>query len=314
MGKRSGYGAHSTAEEVAQGIDAKNLTAIVTGGASGIGAEVVRILAKQGARVVIAARNKEAAERARAAMEKELPGASVQCMELDLASLASVRGFVEDFKKSGLPLNLLINNAGLMFCPFSLTADGVESQFATNHLGHFLLTNLLLDTMKETAAKSGIQGRIVNLSSVAHATVGYKEGIRDLDAINDRGSYDSKKAYGQSKLANILHANSLTAMFQREKINITANAVHPGLIGTPLWRHSAAMKLFVKIIYAGKWKSVEQGAATTIYAAIHPDMADVSGRYLADCQEAKPSKKALDPQLGKKLWDISELLVSRASA
>ncbi|BBH06099.1 NAD(P)-binding Rossmann-fold superfamily protein [Prunus dulcis] len=208
----SGFGSASTAEQVTDGVDASNLTAIVTGGASGIGLETARVLALRGAHVIIAARNVEAAKEAKQLILKDNRSARVDVLTLDLCSIKSVRAFVGSFNALDLPLNLLINNAGVMFCPHRLSEDGIELQFATNHLGHFLLTNLLLEKMKNTARTTGVEGRIVNLSSIAHVHT-YKDGIH-FDKINDRISYNDKRAYGQSKLANILHANELSRRLQ----------------------------------------------------------------------------------------------------
>ncbi|XAR70285.1 Very-long-chain 3-oxoacyl-CoA reductase [Bertholletia excelsa] len=203
----SGFSACSTAEEVTQGIEGAGLTAIVTGATSGIGMETTRVLALRGVHVVMAVRNLHAGRKIKDNILEKNPQAKVDVMELDLSSMASVRKFASEYKSLGLPLNLLINNAGVVVPPFTLTQDNVELQFGTNHLGHFLLTNLLLDTMKSTARESQKEGRIVNVSSVGHR-LAYSEGIR-FDKINDQSSYNSIYAYGQSKLANILHANEL---------------------------------------------------------------------------------------------------------
>ncbi|XP_078429251.1 short-chain dehydrogenase TIC 32 B, chloroplastic-like isoform X2 [Wolffia australiana] len=234
----SGFGSGSTAEQVTAGVDASNLTAIVTGGASGIGEETSRVLALRGAHVIIAARNIDAANSARSRIIDSNPAARIDVLKLDLASIKSVRSFAMNFLSMDLPLNLLINNAGVMFCPYQLSEDGIEMQFATNHIGHFLLTDLLLGKMKSTARETGIEGRIVNLSSIAHSTYIVPGGIR-FHAINDESSYYDKTAYGQSKLANILHANELSRRLKEEGANITVNSVHPGLIMTNLVRHSA---------------------------------------------------------------------------
>ncbi|URE21690.1 retinol dehydrogenase [Musa troglodytarum] len=208
----SGFGSASTAEQVTAGIDASNLTVIITGGASGIGTETARVFALRGANVIIAARNLEAADGAKQLIQRTAPASRVDILELDLSSLKSVRAFADKFLSMDLPLNILINNAGVMFCPYQLSRDGIEMQFATNHLGHFLLTNLLLEKMRSTAKKTGIEGRIINLSSIAHKHT-YKGGIW-FDRLNDKDVYSDKKAYGQSKLANILHANELSRRLQ----------------------------------------------------------------------------------------------------
>ncbi|RVW41998.1 Short-chain dehydrogenase TIC 32, chloroplastic [Vitis vinifera] len=180
----SGFSASSTAEEVTQGIDGTGLTAIVTGASSGIGTETTRVLALRGVHVVMGVRNMSAGKEVKEAIVKEIPTAKVDAMELDLSSMASVRKFASEYNSSGLPLNILINNAGIMAVPYMLSKDNIEMQFATNHLGHFLLTNLLLDTMKKTTRKSRKEGRIVNVSSMAHRYP-YREGIR-FDKINDK--------------------------------------------------------------------------------------------------------------------------------
>uniref|UniRef100_A0A9I9CVX6 Short-chain dehydrogenase TIC 32, chloroplastic n=1 Tax=Cucumis melo TaxID=3656 RepID=A0A9I9CVX6_CUCME len=285
----SGFGSASTAEDVTQGIDAACLTAIVTGGASGIGLETVRVLAMRKVHVIIGARNLEAANKAKQQLLEENPTAKLDVLKLDLSSIKSTTEFAHNFLALNLPLNILINNAGVMFCPFQLSEDGIEMQFATNHIGHFLLTNLLLEKMKNTAKSTGIEGRIVNLSSIAHAHT-YGGGIR-FNKINDKNGYSDKRAYGQSKLANILHVKELNRRFQEEGVNITANA---------------AFTFFI-------WKSVPQGASTTCYVALHPNLKGVSGKYFLDNNEKRPSSYARDEKLAKKLWDFSKDLISSKS-
>ncbi|TXG58592.1 hypothetical protein EZV62_016421 [Acer yangbiense] len=307
----SGFGSSSTAEDVTHGIDATNLTVLITGGASGIGLETARVLALRRAHVIIAARNMKAASEAKKLIVEDNETARVDVLKLDLASIASIRSFVDKFNALDLPLNILINNAGIMFCPYQLSDDEIEMQFATNHLGHFLLTNLLLEKMKKTAKDTGIEGRIVNLSSIAHQYT-YKGGIR-FDKINDESSYSDKKAYGQSKLANILHANELSRRFQEEGVNITANSVHPGLIMTNLMKHSPLLMRFLKLFSFFIWKDVPQGAATTCYVALHPNLKGVTGKYFIDCNEMSPSSVAKDQALARNLWDFSNKLVRSAS-
>ncbi|XP_015949116.1 short-chain dehydrogenase TIC 32 B, chloroplastic [Arachis duranensis] len=307
----SGFGSASTAEQVTEGIDASNLTCIITGGASGIGLETARVLALRKAHVIIAARNMESAKEAKQLILHQNESARVEIMKLDLTSVNSVRSFAENFLARDLPLNILINNAGVMFCPYQCSEDGIEMQFATNHLGHFLLTNLLLEKMKQSAKASGIEGRIINLSSIAH-TYTYEEGIR-FDNLNDEAGYSDKRAYGQSKLANILHANELSRRLKEEGVNITANSVHPGVIMTPLMRHSTLLMNFLKMFTFFIWKSVPQGAATTCYVALHPSVKGVSGKYFLDCNEFQPSAFASNELLGRKLWDFSNKLINSIS-
>ncbi|GAV62698.1 adh_short domain-containing protein [Cephalotus follicularis] len=307
----SGYGSASTAEQVTEGIDASNLTVIITGGAAGIGLETARVLAIRKAHVIIAARNMEAANRAKNTILDEYEAANVDVLQLDLSSIKSIRVFVDNFKALNLPLNILINNAGIMFCPYQLSLDGIEMQFATNHIGHFLLTDLLIDKMKETARATGIEGRIVNVSSVAHL-LAYEGGIL-FDKINDRKGYSDKRAYGQSKLANILHASELSRRLKVEGVNITGNSVHPGFIMTNLMKYSAVSMKIMKMFSFFLWKDVAQGAATTCYVALHPSLKGVSGKYFEDCNEMKPSAYATDPLLAKNLWDFSRKLINSAS-
>lgn len=299
----SGFSASSTAEEVTQGIDGTGLTAIVTGASSGIGTETARVFALRGIHVAMAVRNIQSGQKVKEDILKERPNAKINVMELDLSSMASVRKFAEEYKSSGLPLNLLINNAGVMAPPFTLTQDNIELQFGTNHLGHFLLTNLLLETMKSTARESRKEGRIVNVSSMGHYYT-YSEGIR-FDKINDKSSFNTIYAYGQSKLANILHTNELAKHLKEEGVNITANSLHPGAIATNLTRYHSFIDGMVS--WVGKYvlKNCQQGAATTCYVALHPQVEGINGEYFSDSNIATRSAFAKDEELAKKLWDFS---------
>ncbi|KAL8138865.1 hypothetical protein V2J09_004866 [Rumex salicifolius] len=299
----SGFSYSSTAEEVTRGIDGNGLTAIVTGASSGIGAETTRVLAMRGVHVVMAVRNTNSGKSVKENIIKEIPNAKLDVMELELSSMASVRKFASEYSSSGKPLNLLICNAGIMATPFGLSKDNIELQFATNHLGHFLLTKLLLETMKITARESNIEGRIVIVSSEAHRFA-YREGIR-FDKINIESEYNSLGAYGQSKLANILHAKELTRRFKEEGVNITANSLHPGSIVTNLLRHRSIVDSLVKTVGKLVLKNVQQGAATTCYVALNPQAKGVSGEYFMDSNVASPTSQAKDAQLASKLWEFS---------
>ncbi|KAE8055377.1 hypothetical protein FH972_012218 [Carpinus fangiana] len=306
---QSGFSARSTAEEVTQGIDGTGLTAIVTGSSSGIGVETTRVLALRGVHVIMAVRNMDAGRNVKEQILNEIPHAKIDVMQLDLSSMGSVRKFASEYNESGLPLNLLINNAGVMASPFMLSQDNIELQFATNHLGHFLLTNLLLDTMKKTARESNKEGRIVIVSSEGHRFV-YREGIR-FDKINDESGYNTLFAYGQSKLANILHANELARRLKEEGVEITANSLHPGAIVTNLLRHHSFISVIASTLGKYVLKNVHQGAATQCYVALHPQVKGVSGEYFMDSNEAKGSSQANDAELAKKLWDFSLSLTSQ---
>ncbi|KAK6262350.1 hypothetical protein QUC31_008166 [Theobroma cacao] len=305
----SGFSATTTAEEATQGIDGTGLTAIVTGGSSGIGTETARVLALRGVHVVMGVRNMTAGRGVKETIVQQNPNAKIDAMELDLSSMASVSKFAADFKSSGLPLNILINNAGIMATSFMLSKDGIELQFATNHMGHFLLTNLLLETMKKTADGSKTEGRIVNVSSRRHK-FSYPEGIR-FDKINDQSGYNSVSAYGQSKLANVLHANELARRLKEDQVAITANSIHPGVIATNLFRHLSFLSGLVGLFGKYVIKNVEQGAATTCYVALHPQVKGRTGLYFADCNVAETSVQANDSELAWKLWDFSLSLVNK---
>ncbi|XP_068502744.1 short-chain dehydrogenase TIC 32, chloroplastic-like isoform X7 [Phaseolus vulgaris] len=259
----SGFSASSTAEEVTQGIDASHLTAIVTGATSGIGVETARVLALRGVHVVMGIRNMAAGAEIKETILRDNPTAKIGMMELDLSSLESVRKFAAQFKSCGLPLNILVNNAGIMATPFKLSKDNIELQFATNHIGHFLLTNLLLETMKQTAIEQRKEGRIVNVSSRRHK-LSYPEGIR-FDKINDESGYNSLSAYGQSKLANVLHANELARRLkvtnlveQEEGTKITANSISPGPIATNLFRYHSLIDVVVGLLGKYVMKNIQQ--------------------------------------------------------
>nr|BAE99458.1 hypothetical protein [Arabidopsis thaliana] len=308
----SGFSSRSTAEEVTHGVDGTGLTAIVTGASSGIGVETARVLSLRGVHVVMAVRNTDSGAKVKEDIVKQVPGAKLDVMELDLSSMQSVRKFASEYKSTGLPLNLLINNAGIMACPFMLSKDNIELQFATNHLGHFLLTKLLLDTMKSTSRESKREGRIVNLSSEAHR-FSYPEGVR-FDKINDKSSYSSMRAYGQSKLCNVLHANELTKQLEEDGVNITANSLHPGAIMTNLGRYfNPYLAVAVGAVAKYILKSVPQGAATTCYVALNPQVAGVSGEYFQDSNIAKPLPLVKDTELAKKVWDFSTKLTDSQS-
>ncbi|XP_026442315.1 short-chain dehydrogenase TIC 32, chloroplastic-like [Papaver somniferum] len=314
-GGQSGFSAYNTAEEVTHGIDASGLTAIVTGSSNGIGAETARVLAMGGVQVVIAVRNLVSGMAVKETLVKETPSAKVYVLELDLSSMASVRKFVAEFKVLSLPLKILINNAGTI-CPYKLSPDKIELQFATNYLGHFLLTDLLLETMKWTASQSNIEGKIVNVSSEGYK-LAYREGIR-FDRLNDESWYVTPLyyfgAYGQSKLANILHANEISRCLKEDGVEITANSLHPGAIVTNLWHNSSVVsgwltKAFGSMIEKILVKNVKQGASTTCYAALHPNVNSISGEYFVDNSISVLNSHARDTELAKKLWDLSMKLI-----
>ncbi|XP_022000313.1 short-chain dehydrogenase TIC 32, chloroplastic isoform X3 [Helianthus annuus] len=303
----SGFSATSTAEEVTEGIHGSGLTAIVTGATSGIGSETTRVLALRGVHVIMAVRNIQKAIQVKETILKDTPDAKVDVMELDLSSMASIRNFAAKYRSLGLPLHILINNAGVLSPQFKLSKDNIELHFATNHLGHFLLTNLLLETMKTTSYEQNTEGRIINVSSEGHRFA-YSGHLSDY--MNNELS--SIYAYGLSKLANILHANELARLLKEDGVNITANSLHPGFIDTELFRgHNIFSSMYS---YAVVWLITpgvfDQGAATTCYLALNPQVKGVTGEYFVDSNFAKPSLRAKDQELAKELWEFSMGLTS----
>lgn len=308
----SGYGSKSTAEQVTESCpDLRSVTAVITGATSGIGAETARVLAKRGARLVLPARSLKAAEDTKARIVSEFPESEIIVMALDLSSLNSVRSFVVQFESLNLPLNLLINNAGKFTHEHAISDDGVEMTFATNYLGHFLLTKLLLKNMIETAKSTGVQGRIVNVSSSIH---GWFSGdlIRYLEQITtDKSGYDATRAYALSKLANVLHTKELAQILKETEANITVNSVHPGIVRTRLTREREGLVTDLVFLLASKLlKTIPQAAATTCYVATHPRVANVTGKYFADCNEASTSKLGSSRNEAARLWSASEIMVS----
>ncbi|KAJ9549792.1 hypothetical protein OSB04_022335 [Centaurea solstitialis] len=323
----SGYGSKSTGEQVVSVVDLHSSTAIITGATSGIGAETARVLAKRGARLVIPARNLKAAEETKARITLEFPETEIIVMRLDLSSLKSVKSFVSDFEALNLPLNLLINNAGKFAYDHGISEDGIEMTFATNYLGHFLLTKLLLKKMIETAKTTGIQGRIVNVSSGIHTWFS-GDLIRSLGQITrDKSHYDATRAYAISKLANVLHTKELARRLQsgyvitRSLFTLNNTESNGGKCDCKLctswgcenWTHKRSGRFhhrFVFFLTSKFLKTIPQAAATTCYVATHPELRNVSGKYFADCNEATNSKIGCNPKEAARLWSFSEIMVS----
>jgi NAD(P)-dependent dehydrogenase (short-subunit alcohol dehydrogenase family) len=298
----------STAMEVVDGIDLTGKRAIVTGAASGIGVETARALASAGAEVVIAARSVAAAERVADDIRATTRGGSVRTAPLDLLSRDSIDQFATSFTG---PLHLLIDNAGIMAVPDRrLSPEGHELQFATNHLGHFRLATALLPAMR---AASG--ARIVSVSSRAH--LASPVVFDDIDF--ERRDYDPASAYAQSKTANVLFAVAATSRWADD--GIVANALHPGaMIDSNLMRYSAPEEIEAART-SGKWlfKTLPQGAATSVFVATTPLLAQIGGRYFENCQQAViddpaacgldaagVAAHALDPESADRLWQLSE--------
>jgi NAD(P)-dependent dehydrogenase (short-subunit alcohol dehydrogenase family) len=291
----SGFGYNSTAEEASAGVDLAGKTYLLTGCNSGLGHETMRVLCLRGATVIGAARTVAKAEAAGANVQGETVPLACELSEPD-----SVRAAVKEVIDSGRTLDGIIANAGIMALPKRTVQHGLELQFLTNHIGHFLLVTGLLDRLSP-------EGRVVMLSSAAH-TGAYKEGIR-LDDLDAAGGYSAWGGYGQSKLANLLFARELSKRLPKGQ---TANAVHPGVIPTNLGRH---MPGFVSAMFGAigpmlALKTVPQGAATTTYVAVHPDAASNTGEYWADCNVHSSSEHGQDAALATALWTKTEELVA----
>ncbi|MFE3199535.1 SDR family NAD(P)-dependent oxidoreductase [Embleya sp. NPDC059237] len=295
------FGPDTTTDEVLAGLDPSGRTVLITGGTSGLGRESARVLAAAGARVVVTARD---ADKGRAALA-ELPD-GVEYAVLDLTSLASIRAGAAQVRERFPRVDVLINNAGVMATPFERTADGFELQFGTNHLGHFLWTNLLAPTL-------GAGARVVNLSSAGHLASDVRWADPNYESAPEE--YHPWTAYGASKTANILFIVELDRRL-RER-GVRCYAVHPGMVATNLGRYltpTAGRELHKKVTAAKMppLKRVESGAATQVWAATAPELADVGGVYLADCAiSAEHAPWALDVAAAARLWTLSEALVGQ---
>jgi NAD(P)-dependent dehydrogenase (short-subunit alcohol dehydrogenase family) len=292
----SGFGYGSTAEQVTEGLSLVGKTILITGCNSGLGYEAMRVLALRGARVIGTARTLEKAQAACASVHGDtIP------LACELADPASVRACVAAVKAANWQLDAIIANAGIMMLPKLHVAFGLELQFFTNHIGHFILVTGLLDQLTPT-------GRVVMLSSAAHMQAP-KGGIA-FDNLSGEKGYVSWKQYGQSKMANLLFAKELARRFAGTQR--TANAVHPGVIQTNLGRHMHPVaRFFFGLTDKIALKSAAQGAATEVYVAVHPAAATLSGEYFADCNVAKPRRDANDAELAKRLWQVSEDIVAK---
>ena len=304
-------GSRTTAEEALGGVSLAGKTAIVTGANSGIGVETARVLALAGAHVVMACRSVASGESVAGELRTSLGGGrrgSLAVEALDLTDLASVRTFAERFVASRRPLHLLINNAGVMATPLGKTAQGCELQVGTNHVGHFLLTQLL-----RPALEGAGPARIVNVSSSLHARGRPERLFETLDGDPGyaRRKYAPFEAYGDSKLANVLFTKQLAKLLPS---SVESYSLHPGVIATNLTRSMGLAGAAFRAVGGIFAKSVAQGAATTIYAATAPELDGRSGAYLADCNVVQPSRFARDDEAASKLWELSERVVASFAA
>lgn len=290
----SGFGYGSTAMDVVEGLDLSGRTVLLTGCNSGLGYETMRALGRAGATVLGAARTaQKAADAARRANMDVVP---IAC---ELSDPGSVRAAIAAVGEHGAPLDAIICNAGIMALPELQTKHGCELQFFTNHVGHFLLVTGLLDQLTP-------DGRVVMVSSNAH-TRAPRGGIA-FDNLDGSTGYSPWLFYGQSKLANLLFARELA---RRLPTGQTANALHPGVIHTNLGRHMGKLaEVVFAIAKPIALKSIEQGAATQTWAAVHPGAAGLNGEYLKDCNVAVPSEHGRDDEMARRLWERTEEIVA----
>ncbi|XP_032356995.1 retinol dehydrogenase 14 [Etheostoma spectabile] len=277
-------------------------TVIVTGANSGIGKATAAGIVKLQGRVIMACRDLRRAEEAVLDILQETGSDRSQLIvkQLDLASVTSVHTFCRDIIKEEPRLDVLINNAGIYQCPHTHTEDGFEMQFGVNHLGHFLLTHLLLDLLKQSTPS-----RIVVVSSKL-----YKHGHINFEDLNSEQSYDKAFAYSRSKLANLLFTRELARRL--EGIGVAVNALTPGIVRTNLGRHvhvPVLAKPLFNLLSRGLFKSPEEGAQTSVYLACSPDVEGVQGKCFADCKPQVLLDKATDQEVASKLWDMSEIMV-----
>jgi NAD(P)-dependent dehydrogenase (short-subunit alcohol dehydrogenase family) len=314
------FGATSTTDEVLEGVDLRGKRILVTGASAGLGVETARVLAAHGAEVVGAVRDLDKGRAATAPVRDQAAnGGSLELVQLDLASLASVRACADALVKAGKPFDLIIANAGVMACPKGQTADGFETQFGTNHLGHFVLVNRI-------ASLLGPGSRLVNLSSAGHRFADV-----DLDDPNfEHTPYAEFVAYGRSKTANVLFAVEFDR--RHKDRGVRATAVHPGGIQTELGRHmtpEVTQQMMAAVTAAQppgapafQWKSIPQGAATSVWSGVVASADAVGGHYCEDCHVAEivddPSFRggvrpyAVDPEHAKALWAKSETMVGES--
>jgi len=278
-----------------------NKTVVVTGGNSGIGLETAVELARAGARVVITARDPVRGDAAVADVRKRSGNDQVDLALFDLASFASIRTGAADLLDRCPRIDVLVNNAGLVLSRRQETEDGFEATFGVNHLGHFLLTGLLLDRIRASAP-----ARIVNVASTAHRSA--RRGL-NFDDLQSQRRYRGMQAYGASKLANILFTTELARRLAGT--GVTVNAVHPGTVATGFARDGDAkgfLAFGIRLI-APFILTAEKGARTSVYLASSPDVADVTGGYFVRRRLRRPSKAARDPVAARRLWEVSETLI-----
>jgi NAD(P)-dependent dehydrogenase (short-subunit alcohol dehydrogenase family) len=318
----SGFDASSTTDDVLSGLDLSGRRYLVTGSSGGLGLETARALASRGATVVMAARDRAKNERAAKGIREVHASARLEFLDVDLGSLASVRAATADFLARPEALHGIVANAGIMATPFALSVDSFESQFAVDHLGHFLLVRELLPVLAATASEAGSASRVIIVSSAGH-----RMGDVDLDDVNfERRPYDPFLAYGAAKTCNVLHAVAVDRRWRDR--GVRAIAIHPGGIHTELGRYmtpEVITSLMSRMEGGGasfSWKSIPQGAATQVWALTSPFLEDRGAIYCEDCDVSPVipddvetvdgrgvAARAVDPTRADALWELSETLV-----
>jgi len=277
---------------------------LVTGASNGIGKAAAIRLSKMGASLVLLCRDRDLGENAMAEISLRSGNEDIDLLLCDLGSLRQVRTAAAMFLDSGRPLHVLLNNAGAIHMDRGVTEDGIETTFAVNHLGHFLLTGLLLDRMRESGP-----ARIVNVSSAAHK-IGYGDGRMAFDDLMGERQYSGWKAYGQSKLANILFTRELSRRLNPAEV--TVNAMHPGVVASEFGRNNRKGWMpWLQALYRPFCRSNEKGADTAVWLAATPEIEGVTGKYFKDRKLRTPAPQALDDQDAARLWRVSEELAGR---
>ncbi|XP_061189876.1 WW domain-containing oxidoreductase-like [Saccostrea echinata] len=300
------FDGNTAAMQVVQGKDLSGKYAIVTGANSGIGYETARTLAYFGATVILACRNLEAANKCKKTILEERPSAKLEVMHLDLASLKSVRMFAEEYRSNKWPLHLLILNAAVFGLPFTKTEDDIEITFQVNHLAQFYLTKLLWEVLASSSPS-----RIVIVSSESH-----RASDLSLDNISEgklspmRNQYQDLQAYNNSKLCNVLFSLHLNKLLSDK--GVTSNSIHPGNV---MYTHLSRNWWFYKVIFFVArpfTKSLQQGAATTVFCVTSAQLEGVGGLYFNNCCRCEPSKSGCDEELALRLWNLSEGMLQKA--
>jgi len=276
--------------------DLRGRVCMVTGATSGIGRAAAHALARMGEGLVLVARSRERGEATLAEIRRASGNPEVRLLLADLSSQAQIRQLAKDFHATGLPLHVLLNNAGVIQLSRQETIDGIEMTFAVNHLAYFLLTELLLERLEESAP-----ARIVNVASEAHAGAGGRLDMTDLES---RRAYSVMRVYGKSKLANILFTRELARRLVGT--GVTANCLHPGFVGSGFGRNNGRIASLAMSLLRPFARSPEKGAETAVYLCSSPEVEGRSGGYYFDCKPKQPRPFACNEDDARRLWEISE--------